>query len=150
MTDMIWGMLEAMGIAVEYADLPPDRDGEYIHDRKLIRLQRDMATRLHRSVLAHECAHAAFADVPSMFGPVNRKQERRADEWAALRLIDVHDYKRAETIHHGHTEALAVELGVTVDLIEAYQRILLRTEDAVYLQPREGAGQWEHREQVAS
>ncbi len=150
MTDMIWGMLEAMGIAVEYADLPPDRDGEYLHDRKLIRLQRDMATRLHRSVLAHECAHAVFADVPSMFGPVNRKQERRADEWAALRLIEVHDYKRAEAIHHGHPEALAVELGVTVDLIEAYQRILLRTEDAVYVQPREGAGQWEHREQVAN
>lgn len=149
MTEQIWGMLEAMGIAVEYTDLPPDRDGEYDHAKKRIRLQRGMATRLHRSVLAHECAHAVFADVPSRFGPVNAKQERRADEWAALRLIDVDAYKRAEAIHHGHTEALAVELGVTVDLIEAYQRILLRIDDAVYVQPRQGAGQYSHRVQIA-
>ncbi len=149
MTTTIWGTLDAMGITVEYTNLPPERDGEYIHDRRLIRLQRGMATRLHRSVLAHECAHAVFGDAPSRFGPVNAKQERRADEWAALRLIDIHDYRRAESIHHGHTEALAVELNVTVDLIEAYQRSLFRTDDAVYVQPRHGAGQWAHREQVA-
>ncbi len=150
MTDTIWDMLEAMGIAVEYTDLPPDRDGEYHHERRVIRLQRGMATRLHRSVLAHECAHAVFADTPSMFGPVNRKQERRADEWAALRLIDVRDYQRAEQIHHGHPEALAVELNVTVDLIDAYQRVLLRLDDAVYVQPREGSGQWTHREELST
>ena len=108
-----------------------------------------MATRLHRSVLAHECAHAVFADVPSRFGPVNRKQERRADEWAALRLIDVTAYKHAELVHHGHSEAIALELGVTVDLIDAYQRVLLRVDDTVYVKPREGAGQWLHRERVA-
>ena len=148
MIEQIWGMLEAMGVAVEYVELPPDRDGEYLHDRRLIRLQRRMASRLHISTLAHECAHAVFADVPSQFGPVNAKQERRANEWAALRLIDVDDYKRAEAIHHGHTEALAVELGVTVELIDAYQRILLRIDDTVYIQPRQGSGQWAHREEV--
>lgn len=148
MTEQIWGMLEAMGIAVEYTDLPHDRDGEYSHAKKRIRLQRGMATRLHRSVLAHECAHAVFADVPSRFGPVNAKQERRADEWAALRLIGVDAYKHAEAIHHGHVEAMAVELCVTVDLVEAFQRVLLRIDDTVYLQPREGSGQWAHREHV--
>ena len=148
MTEQIWGMLEAMGVAVEYTELPADRDGEYIHDLRVIRLQGGMASRLHVSTLAHECAHAVFADVPSRFGPVNAKQERRADEWAALRLIQIDDYKRAEAIHHGHTEALAVELGVTVDLIDAYQRILLRIQDTVYVQPRQGAGQWAHRERV--
>jgi len=146
--ERIWGTLDAMGTKVEYTNLPPDRDGEYLHHRNLIRLQRGMASRLHRSVLAHECAHAVFADTPSMFGPVNRKQERRADEWAALHLIDVRAYKRAENIHHGHVEALALELDVTVDLVEAYRRVLIRVGDVVYLDPRMGAGQWMHREQV--
>ena len=147
--ERIWGMLDALGIAVEYTDLPRDRDGEYLHDHGLIRLQRDMPTRLHRSVLAHECAHAVVADVPSMFGPVNRKQERRADEWAALRLVTVDDYKRAEALHHGRADAMAVELNVTLRLVEAYQRVLLRVGDTVYLAPRMGAGQYSHMEQIA-
>lgn len=90
MTDQhIYDALDALSVRIKYAELPEDRDGEYIHRRRLIRLQRGMAERLHRSVLAHETAHAVFADVPSQFGPVNGKQERRADEWAALRLIDI-------------------------------------------------------------
>ena len=147
--ERIWGMLDALGIAVEYTDLPRDRDGEYLHDHSLIRLQRDMPTRLQRSVLAHECAHAVFADVLSMFGPVNRKQERRADEWAALRLVTVDDYKRAEALHHGRADAMAVELNVTLRLVEAYQRVLLRVGDTVYVAPRMGAGQYSHMEQIA-
>lgn len=147
--ERIWGMLDSMGIDVEYTELPRERDGEYLHDHGLIRLQRDMPTRLHRSVLAHECAHAVFADIPSMFGPVNRKQERRADEWAALRLITVDGYKRAEALHHGRPDAMAVEMNVTLGLVEAYQRVLLRVGDTVYLEPRMGAGQFLHREQIA-
>lgn len=144
----IYDALDALDVQVKYAELPADRDGEYIHRRRLIRLQRGMAQRLHRSVLAHETAHAVFADVPSRFGPVNGKQERRADEWAALRLIDIDEYKHAEAIHHGHVEAMAVELNVTVDLVEAFQRILVRFGDTVYVAPRMGAGMWLHREQV--
>lgn len=141
--------LHALGVRVRYVDLPHDRDGEYIHKRRLIRLRRGMSHRLHRSVLAHEAAHAVFADVPSKFGPVNGKQERRADEWAALRLIDIDDYKAAEELHQGHVEAIAVELDVIVDLVEAFQRVLCRFGDTVYVAPRMGAGQWEHREHLA-
>lgn len=84
-----------------------------------------------------------------MFGPVNRKQERRADEWAALRLVTVDDYKRAEALHHGRADAMAVELSVTLRLVEAYQRVLLRVGDTVYVEPRMGAGQYSHMEQIA-
>jgi hypothetical protein len=144
----IYDALDALEVSVKYVDLPDDRDGEYIHRRRLIRLQRGMASRLHRSVLAHETAHAVFADVPSKFGPVNWKQERRADEWAALRLIDIDDYKRAEATHHGHAEAIAVELNVTIDLVDAFRRVLVRFGDTVYVGARMGAGMWLHREQV--
>ncbi|WP_336642283.1 ImmA/IrrE family metallo-endopeptidase [Microbacterium sp. MMO-56] len=141
--------LDALGVRIEYVQLPEDRDGEYVHQRRVIRLRPGMTARLHLSVLAHECAHAVFGDEPSAFGPVNAKQERRADEWAALRLIKHDAYRRAEAIHHGHAGAIAHELGVVRSIIEAYQRVLLRVGDTVYVKPRQGAGQWHHREKVA-
>lgn len=137
-----------LGVIVRYTPLADDRDGEYLHHRRLIRLQPGMPRRLHRSVLAHECAHAVFGDEPAHFGLINAKMEQRADEWAALRLIDIDDYKLAESIHSGHTDAIALELDVTVDLVEAFQRTLTRVGDTVYHRPRMGAGMWRHRETV--
>ncbi|MEV8269115.1 ImmA/IrrE family metallo-endopeptidase [Microbacterium oleivorans] len=145
---MILDALHTLGIRVEYAALPSDRDGEYLHGARLIRLRPGMSARLHRSVLAHETAHAVFADTPSKFGPVNAKQERRADEWAALRLIDAESYRDAELHHRGHLGAMAQELGVVRSIVEAYQRVLLRIDDTVYVKPRMGAGGWLHREQI--
>jgi hypothetical protein len=147
--DYIAHTLEVLGVRIRYAELPEDRDGEYIHRRRLIRLQHGMPARLRRSVLAHECAHAVFEDVPSMFGPVNAKQERRAEEWAALRLLTLTSYKRAEIIHEGHAEAMAVELHVTVDIVEAYRGMLLVVDNFTYLRPKMGAGQWAHRSEIA-
>lgn len=142
--------LTALGVRIDYVrNMPPDRDGEYIHQRRLIRLRAGMTQRLHRSVLAHECAHAVFGDEPTMFGPANAKQERRADEWAALRLIHHDDYRAAEQLHHGHAGAIAHDLGVVRSIIEAYQRVLLRVGDTVYVQPKMGAGMYTHREDVA-
>ncbi len=63
--------LEALSVRVEYVELPADRDGEYVHRLRLMRLRPGMSARLHRSVLAHETAHAVFGDEPSMFGPAN-------------------------------------------------------------------------------
>ena len=147
--DQLYDALTALGVRIEYVQLPPDRDGEYIHEQKLIRMRPGMASRLHLSVLAHECAHAVFADEPSAFGPVNAKQERRADEWAALRLIRREDYAASEAIHHGHAGAIAHDLGVVRSIVEAYRRVLLRVGDTVYVQPRMGAGMWAHREDLA-
>jgi len=141
----------AAGVRIEYALLPPDRDGEYRHKHKVIRLRRGMSSRLHRSVLAHELAHAVFGHVPSRFGPVAAKQERVAEEWAALRLIRHEDYRRAEELHDGHAGAIAQELGVVLSIVEAYRAVLLRirvegdSPDLVYVQPRLGAGGWTER-----
>lgn len=145
----IYEMIDALGVRVEFCELPEDRDGEYDHDDRIIRIQHDLRTRRYRSTVAHECAHAVFADVRSKFGPVNAKQERRADEWAALRLIEIADYRREEERHDGHVEAMAVALHVTTDLVEAFRRILLRVGQDVYVAPRMGAGQWVYRVEVA-
>lgn len=140
---------EMIGVRIEYVDLPEDRDGEYHHGQHLIQLRRGMSARHHRSVLAHELGHAAFADQPTRFGPVHAKQERRAEEWAALRLIDLNDYRHLEAVHTGHAGAIAVDLGVMRSIVEAYQRVLLRIGDTVYVKPKMGAGMWQHREDVA-
>jgi len=146
--DDIDDTIRALGVRVEYAELPPDRDGEYIHARRLIRLQRGMTRRLHRCVKMHEVAHAVFADQKSQFGPVNAKQERRADEWAALMLIGLPEYMRAEILHDGHAAAMAVELDVTLDILEAFRRTLLVVGDRTYVQPRMGGGQYVHRQAI--
>lgn len=142
-------LAEQAGVTIEYARLSPGRDGEYLHRRKTIRLRPGMSARLHRSVLAHELAHAAFADVPSKFGPVHAKQERRAEEWAALRLIDLDEYRHLEHIHHGHAGAIALDLGVMRSIVLAYQGLLERIGDTTYLRPKMGAGNWLHREEIA-
>ncbi|WP_431792140.1 ImmA/IrrE family metallo-endopeptidase [Microbacterium paraoxydans] len=141
----LYDALDALGVRVEFCDLPPDRDGEYVHDRRLIRIQHDLRYRRYVSTLAHECCHAVFGDVPTMFGPLNAKQERRADEWAAMQLIDPHDYRVEEARHDGHLEAMAIALRVTTDIVEAFRRVLVRIGEDVYVNPKMGAGQWAHR-----
>lgn len=141
MTRMLEDMAGALGITIEYVELAT-RDGEYRHDLKLIRLRAGMTLRKERSVLAHEIAHAIWGDVPSKFGPVKAKQERRADEWAALRLIDPERYRAAEEHWEGHLGAIAYDLGVTTKIVTAFQRVLARIGDTVYVDPRMGTGQW--------
>lgn len=145
----LYEMLDALEVRVEFDELPEDRDGEYDHAARTIRIQHDLLFRRYVSTLAHETCHAVHGDEPSMFGPVNAKQERRADEWAALRLIALDDYRFQEARHEGHVEAMAIALGVTVDLVEAYQRVLLRVDDTVYVRPRLGAGGYAARVKVA-
>lgn len=125
--DELLDTLDLLGVRLIVTDLPSDRDGEYEHDLRVIRLRPGMARRLHRSVLAHECAHAVHRDVPLRDPHHIERQESRADEWAARALISVDDYARAETIHGGHVQAMAVELDVTVDLVRAFQRTLLQS-----------------------
>ena len=137
----LFDLAESNGVTVEYAPLR-NRDGEYRDDLKRIRLREGMSYRLARWVLAHELGHAAFGDVPSMFGPENARQERRADEWAALRLIDLEHYREVEKLRDGHVPSMAHDLDVVTNGVTAFQRILARLGDDVYLKPRQGAGQY--------
>lgn len=132
-----------LGVRVETIDdMPDDRDGDYCHETRTIRLRNGLHARHHRSVLAHELGHAVFGDTPSQFGPVNAKQERRAEEWAALRLISLDDYRAAEHTCDGHEGSMAIELGVMRSTVVAFRKVLARVGDTVYMAPRMGAGQW--------
>ncbi|MBW1639287.1 ImmA/IrrE family metallo-endopeptidase [Microbacterium resistens] len=144
MTRALLDLADALGLTIEYYPLAR-RNGEYRHDLRRIRLRDGMTIRQERSTLAHELAHAVFADVPSPYGPVTAKQERRADEWAALRLITTDAYRAAEERWNGHLGAIAYDLAVTSRLVKAYQGLLLRLGPATYVEPRMGAGQWQER-----
>ena len=146
MIDQLYAMAESLGVTVEHTDLSHlERDGDYDIKSNTIRLQEGMSQRLLRSVLAHELCHALFGDVRSRFGPVNAKQERRADEWAALRLIHHEDYREAEVAHDGNVQMIAQTLDVIDDIVDAYQRVLIRVGETVYVGAKMGAGQWSAR-----
>lgn len=91
-----------------------------------IRLAPGMSARTACSVLAHELAHAVLGHVPAADPTVRARQEHRADEWAARLLITPDAYAAAEQIRGPHLASLAFELGVTVEIVTAYQRLLVR------------------------
>lgn len=147
--DYLTDLARQAGVRIEYTRLRDGRDGQSHIDRRLIRLRPGMPARLHRCVLAHELGHHALGHRPTPFGPAHAKQERAAEEWGALRLITPDDYRHVEELHAGHLGAMARELDVMRSTLEAFQAVLLRLGDTVYVQPKMGAGMWAHRETVA-
>ena len=147
MTDLVFfDILDSLGVTVEYVNLEHlGRDGEYDHDLRLVRLQHDLSPRLHAFTLGHETCHAINGDVPSLFPQFDLKMERRADEWAALQLIDPERYREVEALRDGHVPSMAHDLGVVSCAVEVYQQMLARIGDAVYLHPRMGLGQWSRK-----
>lgn len=116
--------------------------GGYHAGSNTIRLDPALPRRVARSVLAHELAHHVFGDQPSPHGPVRAKQERRANEWAALRLITPEAFADAERIRGGHTASMAHDLDVIPELVDAFRQVLLRIGDTTYVEPRMGARQY--------
>lgn len=92
-----------------------------------IRIEPGMSTRATCSVLAHELGHAVLGHVPTSDRSVRGRQEQRADEWAARLLISPRSYADAEQLRGPHAASLAFELGVTVEIVLAYQRLLRRS-----------------------
>ncbi|WP_417556109.1 ImmA/IrrE family metallo-endopeptidase [Microbacterium sp.] len=140
-------LAEELGLKVVWR--PGAKLGGFHAGSKTIRLTPGSSARTTGSVLAHEIGHAVFQDVYTPHGPARARQEARANEWAARHLITPDAYAAAEERRGIHAASLAFELGVTVELVEAYQRLLQRIGDTVYVAPRMGAGLWDHRVQVS-
>lgn len=137
----LFDFAEEIGFKVEYAPLCA-RDGECRVDLQRIRLREGMAPRLERWVLAHELGHAVNGHQLTIFGRPEPKQEREADEWAAVRLIDLDTYREVEALREGHVPSMAHDLGIVTKGVLAYQGILARLGDQVYLKPKHGVGQY--------
>ena len=106
-----------LGIDVAWADLGERRRGEYRRRDDTIVLNSLLTARQAVACLAHELGHRHFGHWCST--PAN---ERRAWEFAAALLVTPAEYAVAETRAGHHPAALALELGVTPQLVEAWRR----------------------------
>jgi hypothetical protein len=115
--DLLFQHCADLGLDVDWSDLGDYRRGEYRHhERRIVlnvRLTRAQAT----ACLAHELGHHRFGDTCST--PAN---ERRAWEYGAAMLITPGEYRTAEDQVGPHLAALALELGVTPKLVDAWRR----------------------------
>ncbi len=143
----VWKLAADLGLHV--VEHNGDHVSGYWPDEMIIRLSPGMSARTTRSVLCHEIAHHVLGHRPTRFGPVRRRQEDEANEWAATHLITPDAYAEAERLHGGHLETMAHTLDVAPELAAAFRAMLVRIGDTVYVRPRMGAGMWRHRVEVA-
>ncbi len=123
--------------------------GGYRPHERTIRLRPGMRRRIARSVLAHELAHHILEHRPTEFGPIHKRQERHANEWAARHLISHEHYIEVEQLRGGHEPSMAHDLDVAPEIVATYRSMLQRIGGTVYFEPRMGAGMWTQRHQVA-
>jgi hypothetical protein len=143
----VWNLAADLGLAV--TEHRGEHRSGYWPDERIIRLRPGMSIRTTRSVLAHEIAHHVLEHRPTQFGPIRKRQELAANEWAATQLIRPDAYRECEHLREGHLGAMAHDLDVAPELIMVYRSMLQRLGDSVYLQPKMGAGMYAHREDVA-
>lgn len=71
--------------------------------------------------------HTSIGNILDMRYANSRKQERRAREWGATKLINFEDFINACRMHSGNMYEIAEELDVTYDVVETYCNYLYRT-----------------------
>lgn len=143
----IWNLAADLGLTVR-EHRGAHRSG-YAPDSKHIDLTPGMRGRILRGVMCHEIAHHVLGHRPTDFGILRKRQEAAANVWAAQTLITPEAYADAERHREGHVTSMAIELNVPDELVVVYRSTLLRTDSAVYVDPRMGAGQFTHRIEVS-
>ena len=116
-----WAWCDREGIRVDTAVLPADRFGEWHPAQRLIVIGRRLTALQERDTLTHECGHAALHHVGCL-----PRQESRANEWAAERLIRADAYARAEHLYGTDLAAVATELGVMRWVVDAWRSCQLK------------------------
>lgn len=114
-----------MGIDIIEGTLPPGWRGAYDHARRRITLVPGMSQREARCTLAHEVEHARRGDTPTVFGPLQARQEMIVDRAAAARLIDAHEYAQAEQLYGSDEQRLAYALNVTMRALQTWRGMVL-------------------------
>lgn len=106
---------------LDEARLHNGMQGVYIRDKHLILLDTRLRGVQLRCVLAHEISHARHMDAGCR---VDKWVERRADQEAAMMLVDPMEYAYAEAVYDGNVMGMARELNVLPWVIEAYRERL--------------------------
>ena len=94
--------------------------GYYHHPTRTISTRRGMSARQYRSTLAHELGHATYRDVPQPNGHYTRRQEARADRFAARLLITMEAFQDAQAWCGDHLPSVAEELEVNQSILKTW------------------------------
>lgn len=121
MAEKLHALADQLGVTVMWRTRGPK--GLWVPGRRVIVLREGMGWRKERSTLAHELGHAVHNDFPTRDPRLHARQENRANEFAVRLLITPEQLAEAEQVVGHHDGALALELGVTVHLIETTRRL---------------------------
>ncbi len=113
--DML-AVAQGRGVDVVWDDSLGARHGEYDGERIILNSRRP--EEVQRLVLAHELGHAWHRHQRTDEPRVRGRQEREADEHAAVLLVRRHDYQMAERLYGPNVGAVAAELEVPARFVE--------------------------------
>lgn len=113
-----------LGLYVEERTLKEGLCGFYFDRARTVVIDGNMLEFQKRCTLCHELAHAKYRDA-NCKGASATKPELRARRHNALRLIDQIEYASAENMYEGEGYLMACELGVTLQVIDDYRRLVL-------------------------
>lgn len=117
-------LADMLGVRVESAALPPDVCGLYDDRRRLIIiLDGRLNQRQEACTLRHELFHAQHHD-PGCGSEYGVACERRCRREIARALISPSEYAMAERMFDADPWHMAVELGVTMQVLKDYQTLL--------------------------
>lgn len=112
-----------MGLRVEEDCLPRGMNGYYCDALGLIVLHDKLNARQRLCTLQHELTHAHYHDI-GCGSIAGLRAELRARRETALTLISPVEYRLAEATYDGEAYSMAVELGVTMQVLKDYQTLL--------------------------
>lgn len=124
--DTLYARAGGMGLRVEEDCLPHGMNGYYCDELGLIVLHDRLNSRQRLCTLQHELIHAEHQD-SGCGGLIGVKCERRCRRETAQRLIDPMHYGFAEELWEGDAWRMALELGVTVQVLGDYRQWLRDT-----------------------
>ena len=108
-----------LGVRISRQPLPTGICGVYDWPHNRIVMHDGLTPVQARCTLCHELEHVRRGD-----RSCGGKGEARARRRTALRLVNPVDYAAAEQVYDGNTWLMAVELGVTVQVLDDYRRAL--------------------------
>lgn len=108
-----------LGVRVTWQELPCGICGIYDWPRERIVLHDGLTPIQARCTLCHELEHVRHGDFTC-----GGKGEARARRRTALRLVDPVEYAAAEQVYDGCAWRIACELGVTLQVLDDFRRML--------------------------